>query len=301
MAEQFITPEVLPSLKEWFDYNASAGCTMEQMKETLLESGFVEPEVDRFLAAQSACWSKGGSGEMFDAEPIGSAGEAVDRFWRRSDILNAFNRVALGERVVRVLAKSPPHGVYFIPDFLSEEECDALILGAGDRMSPSMVLDETEGADVRTHSRSSRGTVISRGSTELASRIESRISRLTALPASHGEGFQILQYGVGGEYRPHVDYFDPNTIGGARALTHNSQRLVSVIIYLSEVEAGGCTAFPELGLAFSPMKGAALLFPSIGRDGSLLESSLHAGLPVTSGEKWIATKWIRLTPQSMRR
>jgi prolyl 4-hydroxylase len=107
---------------------------------------------------------------------------------------------------------------------------------------------------------------------------------------------QILRYEVGGEYRPHFDFFDPGTAGGRHLLSQGSQRLVSVIMYLCDVEAGGTTQFPELSLAFTPLRGAALLFPSIGRDGALLQDSLHAGGPVTSGEKWIATKWIRVAP-----
>ncbi len=56
------------------------------------------------------------------------------------------------------------------------------------------------------------------------------------------------------------------------------------------MESGGCTRFPELSLEFTPLKGAALLFASLDRDGALLPTSLHAGCPVTSSEKWMATK-----------
>jgi prolyl 4-hydroxylase len=71
-----------------------------------------------------------------------------------------------------------------------------------------------------------------------------------------------------------------------------------VIMYLSDVEAGGATRFHELSLEFTPLKGAALLFTSIARDRALLQTSLHSGCPVTSGEKWIATKWIRVAPHA---
>jgi prolyl 4-hydroxylase len=67
-------------------------------------------------------------------------------------------------------------------------------------------------------------------------------------------------------------------------------------MYLCDVEAGGVTLFPELSLAFTPARGAAPLFASMGRDGSLLRTSLHCSVSVTSGEKWIATKWIRVQP-----
>ena len=67
-------------------------------------------------------------------------------------------------------------------------------------------------------------------------------------------------------------------------------------IVQSDVEAGGGTQFPELSLEFTPLKGAALVFASLDRDGAPLQTSLHWGRPVMSGEKWIATKWLRTGP-----
>jgi prolyl 4-hydroxylase len=297
MPEQIITEEILPTLREWFDFNFSTGCTLEQLKGTLLEAGYGEIEIDGFLAAQSSRWSTRQPGVLFDADPIGSADEAVERYWRRSDLLGSFNRLSLGDRTVCIAAKNLDCGIHFIPDFLSDQECQGLILDAGS-LSESQVLDESDGARVHTGSRSSQGAMIRRGATALVRRIESRISKLTSLPIGHGEHLQLLHYEVGGEYRPHFDYFDPATTGGARVLARSSQRLASVILYLCDVEGGGATLFPELSLAFTPMKGAALLFASLGRDGALLQTSLHCGCPVTSGEKWIATKWIRVLPET---
>ena len=42
-----------------------------------------------------------------------------------------------------------------------------------------------------------------------------------------------------------------------------------------------------------PRPGAALAFRNVLADGTTDEDSLHAGLPVRRGEKWIATLWIR--------
>jgi prolyl 4-hydroxylase len=298
MADQLITAAALPALREWFDFNFSTGCTLEQLKETLLEAGYGAGDVEQFLAAQASRRATIQPGALFDAEPVGSADEAVQRFWQRSEVLNSFNQISLGDRTVCLAAKHVRYGIHFVPNFLSDEECQGLVRAAGGALTESLVLDETAGAHVRTGSRSSLGARIRRGATELVRRIESRLSRLTSLPVSHGEDLQILRYEVGGEYRPHFDYFDPTTAGGARMLAGGSQRLVSVIMYLCEVEGGGATLFPELALAFTPIKGAALLFPSMGADGALLQTSLHCGCPVTSGEKWIATKWIRTLPET---
>ena len=62
-------------------------------------------------------------------------------------------------------------------------------------------------------------------------------------------------------------------------------------MYLNTPQSGGATTFPDVGLEVAPIKGHAVFFsydrphPSTG--------SLHSGAPVTAGEKWVATKWLR--------
>lgn len=297
MADRPISDDLLPELREWFDYNRAAGCLADEMIQSLVEVGYRGVDAARFVEAQFAAWERRQvAGGGFDAEPARDAGDAVDRLWRRTEVLYAFNAVDLGDRTVRLLAKNPREGIFFLPDFLSDQECEGLIAEAGGHLSDSLIFDEDDGANLLSASRSSRNGMIPRGASELARRIEARIAKLTDLPVAHGEGLQVLQYGLGGEYRPHFDFFDPETKGGSRVLARSSQRLATVIMYLSDVEGGGGTQFPELALEFSPLKGAALLFASLGRDGAPLRTSLHWGRPVTSGEKWIATKWIRVAP-----
>jgi len=59
------------------------------------------------------------------------------------------------------------------------------------------------------------------------------------------------------------------------------------------VEAGGATAFPKAGVTVQPKSGRAVVFDNLREDGSPEPDSLHAGLPVERGEKWLATLWIR--------
>jgi prolyl 4-hydroxylase len=65
------------------------------------------------------------------------------------------------------------------------------------------------------------------------------------------------------------------------------------MIYLSAVTGGGQTRFPETGLIIDPDPGTGLLFFNVQPDGRLDPASLHAGLPVERGTKWLATRWIR--------
>ena len=63
--------------------------------------------------------------------------------------------------------------------------------------------------------------------------------------------------------------------------------------YLNDVEAGGATRFPVADVTVPPRAGAAIAFRNLTADGQPDPDSLHAGLPVERGEKWLATLWLR--------
>lgn len=83
-----------------------------------------------------------------------------------------------------------------------------------------------------------------------------KIVEVTGVPSENYESFQVLKYELGQRYTVHHDYGqkDRELISGPRILTF--------FLYLSDVEEGGETAFPNLGIAVPPRKGKALLWPS---------------------------------------
>ncbi|CAI5468728.1 unnamed protein product [Closterium sp. Yama58-4] len=187
--------------------------------------------------------------------------------------------------------------------FLSHDECDHLINLARDKVTRSSVADNESGKSVLSEIRTSSGTFLNKYQDDIVKHIEERIAAWTFLPKEHGEAIQILKYEIGQKYEAHFDYFfdSVNTqMGGHRVAT--------VLMYLTTVEAGGETVFPNAqpkpamdatasdcanrGLAVKPQKGDALLFYSLHPDGTTDQSSLHASCPVIRGEKWSATKWI---------
>jgi prolyl 4-hydroxylase len=113
------------------------------------------------------------------------------------------------------------------------------------------------------------------------------------MPIENGEGLQILHYGVEGEYKPHFDFFAPEMAGSAAHMQKGGQRVSTLIMYLNDVDAGGETIFPDVGLAISARKGSGVYFTYCGPHGELDRRSLHGGAPVKRGEKWIATHWLR--------
>ena len=94
---------------------------------------------------------------------------------------------------------------------------------------------------------------------------------------------QTLRYRPGQEYRPHFDF-----VASAEV-----RRLWTALIYLNDDYEGGGTAFPHIGLEVRGHTGDVLLFGNAAPDGGPEPLSEHAGLPVTSGAKYLATRWIR--------
>ena len=64
-------------------------------------------------------------------------------------------------------------------------------------------------------------------------------------------------------------------------------------MYLNDDYSGGSTCFPKLQLDIKGQPGDMLHFHNLGADGLGHKDSLHAGLPVTAGEKWLLSQWIR--------
>ena len=70
--------------------------------------------------------------------------------------------------------------------------------------------------------------------------------------------------------------------------------MITALIYLNDVEDGGATYFPKLNISINPKKGNVLVFHNtISETTNINPRSLHAGMPVTSGEKWAANLWFR--------
>ena len=123
--------------------------------------------------------------------------------------------------------------------------------------------------------------------------IEQRLAHYAKMPVENSEILTILHYEIGDEYRPHHDYFDPAVPGRETALKRGGQRVATLMTYLNGVEQGGATEFPDAGLRIDPEPGTGLLFFNVLEDGSPDPLTRHAGTPVLSGDKWIATRWIR--------
>ncbi|MBB3691620.1 2OG-Fe(II) oxygenase [Sphingomonas sp. BK580] len=173
------------------------------------------------------------------------------------------------------------------PALLTAAECAHLAGVGAALLEPARVIDPRTGAWVAHPIRTSDGGAIGPTREDLVVRaINARVAAISGTRVEQGEPLTVLRYRPGQEYRPHLD-----TIQGAA-----NQRIVTVLLYLNQGFGGGETHFPEPGVTVTPRGGDALLFANTGADGRPDPSSRHAGLPVTHGAKWLATRWIRATP-----
>lgn len=203
----------------------------------------------------------------------------------------AGHRVRVHDREVDVVLTVQHPRIAVFRNLLSDAECDALIELARPRLSRSETVVNRTGQSEVNAARTSQGMFFSRGEGGLVNAIESRIAALLNWPVERGEGLQVLRYGVGAEYRPHFDYFDPAQPGTQAILKRGGQRLGTVLMYLNTPASGGATTFPDAGIEVQALRGSAVFFSY--SQPSPLTRTLHGGAPVLAGEKWVATKWLR--------
>jgi prolyl 4-hydroxylase len=183
------------------------------------------------------------------------------------------------------LSDRPQAGAF--PALLTPDECAFLIGEARPWLQPSVVIDPQSGRQlrnpVRTSDAMSFAYVLESPAIHALNR---RIAAATGTEATQGESLQVLRYRPGQEYKPHFDAVagEPN------------QRILTLLVYLTDDYEGGETVFLRTGLRFKGKSGDALVFRNALADGRGDEMSQHAGLPVTKGEKLIASRWIRARP-----
>ena len=203
------------------------------------------------------------------------------------------NLLTLTDATPKLLFVCDKPVVAIMDHFLSAQECEALIAVADSKLEEATVVDPATGNHVQHQHRTSRNAAFARGENDLIRTIEARIAQTIAWPVENGEGLQVLRYDLGGEYKAHYDYFDTKSAGGLKHLENGGQRVGTFLIYLSDVEGGGGTRFPSMHFEVRPKAGMALYFANMLTDGSVDPKSLHAGVPVTEGVKYLASKWLR--------
>jgi prolyl 4-hydroxylase len=200
------------------------------------------------------------------------------------DLLDAMDLDAAGDPVrvpeAKVISDRPYARMF--EGLLTEQECGYLIAAAGE-FEPSMVYDPA-GQLVRDTIRTSDGATFHWDIEDPAIHaINRRLAAASRTAYDAGEALQVLRYAPGQQYRPHFDW-----VGSAP-----NQRLWTALVYLNDDYEGGATAFVRTDIEVRGKTGDVLLFSNARPDGHGDDLAEHAGMPVTSGTKYLATRWIR--------
>lgn len=181
--------------------------------------------------------------------------------------------------------------IYEIPSFVTAEESAGLIALIDRDCYPSGVLGDDSDKEFRT-SRSCDLQV----NEPLVDRIDRRLADLLGIDRRFSERIQGQRYEVGQQFKPHHDFFHEGEGYYDYAQRQGGQRSWTAMLFLDGPEAGGCTNFPQAGVKVTPEPGKLLLWNNMKPDGSPNPQSLHQGMPVEAGVKYVITKWFRERP-----
>jgi prolyl 4-hydroxylase len=251
--------------RTWIRHNVARGCSREELFQILAKEGF------DLVAIRSE---------------LGFTPSTTAPTRKTAPVPNTAPKAELLPRLQRHGA--PRVELYTADDFLDARTCAALVelIKAGLRPSSISSAGAPDAAfrTSRTCDLDERYPVVR----ELNRRI---CAALGANPA-YSEASQGQYYEVSQEFKAHTDYFEAYELERFSTATWG-QRTWTFMVYLNEPQAGGETNFIDLGFAFKPKLGQALIWNNLHPDGLPNPHTLHQGMPVTSGAKAIITKWFR--------
>lgn len=195
---------------------------------------------------------------------------------------------------------------FLVLKVITPEECDEMI-----QLGYKFIYKRSEDVGAEKFDGSHEGVQSTRRTSEnawcsshqgcreedLPQKLHQRIAHVLRIPPENSEDFQLLKYEKGQFYRTHHDYI------GHQKNRQCGPRILTFFLYLSDVEEGGGTDFPQLNITVMPKKGSALLWPSVLNADPFAEDKrmMHQALDVVSGIKYGANAWIHMfdyvTPQ----
>lgn len=187
-------------------------------------------------------------------------------------------------------------GLYEIPHFLTNQECDSIIEEAHRIGFDDSTVIETKSKTGRAKSKARTSQTCSfpdikndpKNKKPYANAYRRVLDLFPGIPA---ERMQIQKYTKGQLYEGHFDSFDHEQ--------GKNQRNYTVILYLNTVskDEGGGTQFPKLGddVIVHPETGKAVIWKNLDDHACRDPLTLHAGMPILGKEttKYIATIWFR--------
>uniref|UniRef100_A0A8D0B172 procollagen-proline 4-dioxygenase n=1 Tax=Sander lucioperca TaxID=283035 RepID=A0A8D0B172_SANLU len=218
-----------------------------------------------------------------------------------------FCRYQDGKRNPRLLLKpmkeedewDSPHIVRYL-NVLSHKEIEKIKELAKPRLARATVRDPKTGVLTTANYRVSKSAWLDKEDDPVIDIVNQRIEDITGLTVDTAELLQVANYGVGGQYEPHYDFSRKDEPDAFKRLG-TGNRVATFLNYMSDVEAGGATVFPDFGAAIWPRKGTAVFWYNLFKSGEGDYRTRHAACPVLVGSKWVSNKWFHERGQEFRR
>jgi prolyl 4-hydroxylase len=191
------------------------------------------------------------------------------------------------------LSESPR--IVAVADMASADLCEWVIARSRVKLKRAATGDRRSGArDIFSSDRTNSDCDFRGAEADLVlATLRARISALTGTSLEGFESIHVFHYGVGEEFRPHLDAtLDPSAADYPVRYAAGEQRVLTFLLALNDDFEGGETAFPMIGVRWKPRRGRALFFWNVDPDGAPDRRTLHAGRPVARGEKWMLSQWI---------
>ncbi|KAG0701730.1 Prolyl 4-hydroxylase subunit alpha-1 [Chionoecetes opilio] len=190
--------------------------------------------------------------------------------------------------------------IHIYHDVLSDQEISVIKALATPMFRRATVQNYKTGELETASYRISKSSWLKAEDSEVVAGVNRRIGSITGLNMATAEELQVANYGLGGHYEPHFDYARREEKDAFKSLG-TGNRIATFLFYMSDVDAGGATVFPQINVALWPEKGAAAFWHNLHPNGEGDELTRHAACPVLVGTKWVSNKWIHERGQEFRR
>ncbi|EDW84468.1 uncharacterized protein Dwil_GK14141 [Drosophila willistoni] len=185
-------------------------------------------------------------------------------------------------------------------DVIYQSEIDVIRNLTENEISRATVIG-AKGSEV-SKVRTSQFTFIPKTRHKVLQTIDQRVADMSNLNMDYAELHQFANYGIGGHYAQHNDWFGQDAFDNELVSSPEmGNRIATVLFYLSDVAQGGGTAFPHLKQLLQPKKYAAAFWHNLHASGVGDLRTLHGACPIIAGSKWVQNRWIREFIQADRR
>jgi len=175
--------------------------------------------------------------------------------------------------------------------FLDPAACEALIALIDSDIRPSTITDGDNDPEFRTSE-----TCDLYATQPVVAALDAQIADALGFDPKFGEITQGQRYLPGQQFKFHTDYFERGSMAFEAHCKRYGQRTWTVMIYLNVPQAGGATRFKTIDKTITPETGKLVAWNNLDAAGNPNGATLHQGMKVRAGRKYVITKWFRERP-----